>query len=166
MDKLTREQIKRIGREQSLSGRTLNDFVSFMKKRLPYEGDINYTTEWATRFKKGIEWHYGDSKSRRVLLSLNKEKYKGLLEDFPISPKSKKLKMKKPAFGSVAWQNKQAAKFKNKLRKGQKLSGADRAFAITQLMHNYNINERHATKLFNVAYALAMPWPKKPKKVH
>jgi hypothetical protein len=62
-------------------------------------------------------------------------------------PSQKKTK-KKPAFGSVAWQTQQAKKVKAKLRKGKKLTGADKAFVTTQLIHNYGISQKQVEKQF------------------
>lgn len=73
---LTVWQLGEIGKKEGLSGRTLTNFVKFFRKRFPKENDAGYAQEWASRFRRGVEWLYADKKSKQVLLKINPSKYK------------------------------------------------------------------------------------------
>jgi hypothetical protein len=48
-------------------------YVSFMIERFPEEKDVGYATEWAKRFKRGVEYNVADSESKRILEKVDKD---------------------------------------------------------------------------------------------
>ena len=70
--RLSKEDIRKIGKEQGLEGDTLSMFVKFMSIRFPNEGHGPYVAEWAQRFRKGrsYAWGHADAKTRKVLLEV------------------------------------------------------------------------------------------------
>jgi hypothetical protein len=42
-----------------------------MTERFPEEKDVGYATEWAERFKRGVEYNVADSKSKQILENMD-----------------------------------------------------------------------------------------------
>ena len=62
------EKIKQIGKENGLSGETLELFTKFFSKRFPNESNniTSYAEEWAKRFSRGTPQVYMDNESLKI----------------------------------------------------------------------------------------------------
>lgn len=82
-DKNKEDELREIAEEELSDEKTQKIFIKFMQKRFKEHAfDGHYAHEWGQRFAEGKwnnrEWHAADGQSRKVLLELNPEKYKGL----------------------------------------------------------------------------------------
>jgi len=63
----------RIAKSVGLDWKNAVRYTLFMKERFPGEKDEGYATEWANRFKRGVEYNVADSESKQILEKVDKE---------------------------------------------------------------------------------------------
>jgi len=78
---ITQKQIFAIGADNGLQSIQLKNFVAFIQKRFPQESHVDYISEWAIRFRDSMEWFRSDSKSRAILMKINKKYYTEFQKD-------------------------------------------------------------------------------------
>ena len=63
-------KIKEIAESNGLNEKETTLLIKLMEKRFPDEQSLSYVAEWAGRVKRGNAFLYGDSQTRKVLISL------------------------------------------------------------------------------------------------
>jgi hypothetical protein len=61
----------RIAKSVGLDWKNAVRYTLFMKERFPGEKDEGYATEWAERFRRGVEHNAVDSKGRQILKEID-----------------------------------------------------------------------------------------------
>jgi hypothetical protein len=62
---------RKIAKSVGLNAEDTIRYTLFMTERFPEEKDVGYATEWAERFKRGVEYNAADSESKRILENMD-----------------------------------------------------------------------------------------------